>query len=146
MNVSKNHSKNIGAILRPLCGHFYLFLGQLLTFHWCRWGAEQRVKHAQTQERGPPSAPAEFYNNLEFILQSTIVPQIYNLQYTGKTWLKSTIFAQKQKCSLQIYKILARKICSLQGFFSRIYSLQLDSPPLPPPIIRIDKNYFFTFA
>ena len=26
---------------------------------WCRWGAEWKVKPAQTQERGPPSAPAE---------------------------------------------------------------------------------------
>ena len=25
-----------------------------------RWGAERRVKHAQTHERGPPLAPAEF--------------------------------------------------------------------------------------
>ena len=28
----------------------------------CRWGAEQWVKHAQTRERGSPSAPAEFFN------------------------------------------------------------------------------------
>ena len=28
-------------------------------FRWCRWGAERRVKRAQTWERGPPSAPAE---------------------------------------------------------------------------------------
>ena len=28
-------------------------------FRWCRWGAERRVKRAQTRERGPPSAPAE---------------------------------------------------------------------------------------
>ena len=30
-------------------------------FRWCRWGAEQRVEHVQTRERGPPSAPAEFF-------------------------------------------------------------------------------------
>ena len=30
-------------------------------FRWCRWGAERRVKRAQTQERGPPSAPAVIY-------------------------------------------------------------------------------------
>ena len=29
----------------------------------------------------------------DFGLQSTIHPKIYNLQYTGKIWLKSTIFA-----------------------------------------------------
>ena len=28
-------------------------------FHWSRLGTEWRVKHAQTRERGPPSAPAE---------------------------------------------------------------------------------------
>ena len=28
-------------------------------FRWCRWGAERWVKRAQTQERGPLSAPAE---------------------------------------------------------------------------------------
>ena len=33
-------------------------------FHWCRWGAECRVKRAQTRERGPPTAPAEIYANL----------------------------------------------------------------------------------
>ena len=27
----------------------------------------------------------------------TVHPKIYNLQYTGKIWLKSTIFAQKSK-------------------------------------------------
>ena len=30
-------------------------------FRWCRWGAEWRVKRAQTWEQGPPSAPAEIY-------------------------------------------------------------------------------------
>ena len=30
-------------------------------FRWCRWGAKRRVKRAQTRERGPPSAPAEFF-------------------------------------------------------------------------------------
>ena len=28
-------------------------------FRWCWWEAEWRVKHAQTWEQGPPSAPAE---------------------------------------------------------------------------------------
>ena len=28
-------------------------------FRSCRWGAERRVKRAQTRERGPPSALAE---------------------------------------------------------------------------------------
>ena len=36
-------------------------------FRWCWWGAERRVKPAQTPQRGPPSAPAEF-----FILQSLV--------------------------------------------------------------------------
>ena len=33
-------------------------------FRWCRWGAERRVKHGQTRERGPPSAPAEIFRCL----------------------------------------------------------------------------------
>ena len=28
-------------------------------FRWCRWGAELRVKHVQTLERGPPSVRAQ---------------------------------------------------------------------------------------
>ena len=28
---------------------------------WCQWGAKRRVKRAQTQERGPPSTPAEIF-------------------------------------------------------------------------------------
>ena len=30
----------------------------LKNFHWCRWGAELSVAHAQTWERGPPLASA----------------------------------------------------------------------------------------
>ena len=30
-------------------------------FRWCWWRAEQRVKHAQTREWGPPSAPVEIH-------------------------------------------------------------------------------------
>ena len=37
-------------------------------FRWCWWGAERRVKRAQTQERGPPSAPAEITNQNTSIL------------------------------------------------------------------------------
>ena len=50
-------------------------------------------------QRGLPNCC--FYNNFELILQSSIRPKIYNLQYTCKIWLKSTI--------LKIYKLLARK-------------------------------------
>ena len=60
-------------------------------------------------------------SNLFYNLQSAPKSTIYNL---GKIRLKSTILPKSQKCSLQIYKILARKKYSLQGFFSRIYSLQ----------------------
>ena len=38
-----------------------------------------------------------FYNNFRLILPSTVCPKIYNLQYTVKIWLNSTIFAQKPK-------------------------------------------------
>ena len=39
---------------------------------WCRWGAERRVKRAQTRERGPPSAPAEIIYLTWFWLQTNI--------------------------------------------------------------------------
>ena len=29
-------------------------------FRWCQWGAQRRVKRAQTREQGPPLAAAEF--------------------------------------------------------------------------------------
>ena len=32
-------------------------------FRWCWWGADRRVNREQTQERGPPSAPAELWIN-----------------------------------------------------------------------------------
>ena len=38
-----------------------------------RWGAEQRVKRAQTSERGPPSAPAELC-----ILINLLIKQLIN--------------------------------------------------------------------
>ena len=33
-------------------------------FRSCRWGAERRVSRAQTRERGPPSARAEFSKSI----------------------------------------------------------------------------------
>ena len=46
----------------------------------CQWGAERRVKPVQTQEGGPPSAPAEFLNVFHF----KIVPSIYHVpQFTN---------------------------------------------------------------
>ena len=56
---------------------------------------------------------------------NTECPKIYNLQYTDNIFLKFTILLQSQKCSLQIYKVLARKKCGLQDIFNRINSLQI---------------------
>ena len=39
-------------------------------FRLCRWGAERRVKRAQTRERGPPSALAEFLSTKTFCYSS----------------------------------------------------------------------------
>ena len=43
-------------------------------FHWCRCGAEGRVKRVQTRERGTPSVPAEFfikiYNCMALLVQA----------------------------------------------------------------------------
>ena len=76
-------------------------------FCWCRWGAERRVKRAQTRERGPPLATGEFFRynvtnnifNFNYVLilscnktfPRTIVHHPHHLQnYNYKT--KSAIF------------------------------------------------------
>ena len=66
-------------------------------------GVEKMLKHFLTLFMPFQGSNCRFYNNFELILQSTIRPQINNLQYTGKIWLKSTNFAQKPT-TMQIYK------------------------------------------
>ena len=70
---------------------------------------------------GPPNC--RFYNNFELILQSTIYPKIYNLQYTGKSWLKSTIFAQKPK----MQSTNLQDLCQKKMQYTRICQPNLQS-------------------
>ena len=56
--------------------------------------------------------------NFKPILQSTICPKIINPQYTGRNWLKTTIFAEKQ--NLQDF-------CQQKIKCTRIFYLNLQS-------------------
>ena len=55
-------SEGLGEMLE---GDFANTYSKAKHFHSCRLGAERRVERAQTQEQGPPSAPAEILFNLE---------------------------------------------------------------------------------
>ena len=63
-------------------------------------------------------------SNLFSNLQSAPKSTIYNIQV--KYGHNLQFLLKSQTCSLQIYKILARKKCCLQGFFIQIYSLRID--------------------
>ena len=57
----------------------------LKNFHWCRLGAERRLEHAQTRERGPPSAPAEIIIIIRFkflCLPDFLIPMTLCLSVT----------------------------------------------------------------
>ena len=68
-------------------------------------------------------------SNLFSNIQSAPKSTIYNIQV--KFCYNLQFLLKSQKCSLQIYKILARIKCCLQGFLIQIYSLRIDCPPPP---------------
>ena len=67
---------------------------------------------------------SNLFYNLHFAPKSTI----YNIQAQFGYNLQ---FFSNPKISKKIYKILARRKCELQGFFRRIYSIRMESPPPP---------------
>jgi hypothetical protein len=72
-----------------------------------------------------------FYNNFKLILQSTVHPQIYNLQCTDKIWLKSTVFAQKPKMqSANLQDFGKKKMQSTRIFSTNLQSTYRVLPPI----------------
>ena len=49
----------------------------LKKFCWFRWGAERRVKRAQTREQGALSAPGEFMPTFEMKSEKSTLNQPY---------------------------------------------------------------------
>ena len=86
-------------------------------FCWYQWGAERRVKLAQTRERGPPSPLAKIL--------------IYNLQLIFKFGAQISIKSTDKKC---------REVCIL--FRKFVLKTTLKHPPIHCPGIYYCKNTF----
>ena len=73
---------------------------------WCRWGADLRVKRAQTRERGPPSAPGEI---LLIVLYQ--VDLAYISIYAMPNIWKSDLLKVQVKIKYFCFRLHITKIC-----------------------------------
>ena len=81
--------------------------------HSCWWGSEQRVLHAQTRERGPPSALAEIFKHLSPILTS--VQNFITLQkpLLGERYMNASAKAPIHSFIYFLHPIQQYRLCTL---------------------------------